>query len=229
MAQEVEVAQQQLALLIGLPERSADLRPHLGELFRDASGRGSIDDQTLIELASSSRPSSGIELGNCFSRTPFIAGSQKRGGGSMASPTITAGQNGPGRALDYGLTFPFSIKMKVEDASFAELEAANYNRELILIKSNSRFTSPMFALNKRPQIATLSQDVLPKLLDAMSIARKSFEDGGMTILVLQTTAQYVDSKRRMLEQSASACRAEQIWNLHAAIDFQIANTVCGGC
>jgi len=57
-------------------------------------------------------------------------------------------------------------------------------------------------------LAILHQRVIPSLEEALEMARKGFEDGGATyLLVLQTTTLYLDGRSRELDQAAALCRA----------------------
>ena len=91
----------------------------------------------------------------------------------------------------------------------AELKASKYNRDQI----QDQIINQVRLASTQLQQATdnynaLTAEVLPALADALEIAKKGFEGGGTSyLLVLQTTSQYVDVKSRMLDQAAAICVA----------------------
>jgi cobalt-zinc-cadmium efflux system outer membrane protein len=114
---------------------------------------------------------------------------------------------GPGLQLDIPV---FNKNQGGVMRACAELEAAKYNRDQLQdqITQQIRLATTQFR-QAQVQSTALQTRVLPILNEALSIAQKGFESGGASyLLVLQTTSQYVDAKRRELEQAAAACRAD---------------------
>ena len=92
----------------------------------------------------------------------------------------------------------------------AELEAAKYNRDQIQdqIVQQIRLASTQLR-QATDNFNALKSEVLPALDEALVIAKKGFEGGGTSyLLVLQTTSQYIDVKTRLLDQAAAICRAK---------------------
>lgn len=207
LQQNVSVAQQRLALLMGIPDQADHL--HAIAVPDCQSPFQSIDE--LIAHAVSNRP-------DLKAAEWAVAAAERRC--SLARKAwwrfdgVTDyngnGDNGP--EAGPGLRFDIPIFNKNEGGvmrACAELEAAKYTRDQIhdQIVSQVRLASTQ-AKQAEDNFNALKAEVLPALADALGIAKKGFEDGGTSyLLVLQTTSQYVDVKSRMLDQAAAICVA----------------------
>lgn len=90
-----------------------------------------------------------------------------------------------------------------------ELNAALHNRDAISdqIIADVR-TSYRQLYQAHENLVILKRDIEPALVDALSIAKKGFEDGGSDyLIVLQTTNQYLTAKGQILNQHAACNRA----------------------
>ncbi len=207
LEQNVVIAREQLALLMGIPEQADNLQV---QSMPDC-GLAAVNVDALIEQAMASRPDlQAAEWAVAAAESRYRL-SQKAWWRFDAG----ADANGSGeKEYEMGPVFRFDIPIFNRNQggiarACAELEAAKYNRDQIrdqivqqirLASTQSRQASDNFN--------ALNSEVLPALDEALSIAKKGFEGGGTSyLLVLQTTTQYLDAKARMLDQAAAICRA----------------------
>ncbi|MFO1066556.1 MAG: TolC family protein [Pirellulales bacterium] len=90
-----------------------------------------------------------------------------------------------------------------------ELNAALHNRDAIRDQIHQDVRVAVQQLvQARDNLQVIEGHMLPPLSEAVQIARKGFADGGTDyLLILQTTAQYLDARGRLLNERASAKRA----------------------
>jgi cobalt-zinc-cadmium efflux system outer membrane protein len=207
LEQNVTIARQNLAILMGIPEYSNQLNVVSVPDFQ-------VPVQTmdeLISIASANRPDliaaqwavATAEARCRLARKAwwrFDAVADYNGNGEKGP------QAGPGIRLDIPI---FNKNEGGVMRACAELEAAKFNRDQIQDQIVQQVRVALTqAKQARENLNALKTEVLPTLDDALAIAKKGFEGGGASyLLVLQTTTQYIDVKGRMLDQAAAICRA----------------------
>ncbi len=207
LGQNVNIAREQLALLMGIPEQ-ADLL-HVSTVPDCGLPAKNVDE--LIAEAQASRP-------DLQAAEWAIAAAERRC--SLAKKAWWRidgfadynGNGDDGPETGPGLRFDIPIFNKNEGGvmrACAELDTAKYNRNQIQDQIVQQIrTASLQAEQASENFNTLETEILPTLNEALEIATKGFEDGGTSyLLVLQTTSQYVDVKSRMLDQAAAMCRA----------------------
>lgn len=207
LEQNVTLARERLALLMGIPEQADHL--HVESVPPCSSPVQSVDE--LIAHATANRP-------DLMAAEWAVASAERRLAlARKAWWRIDSGvdYNGNGdKGPEIGPLFRFDIPIfnKNEGGimrACAELEAAKFNRDQIhdQIVNQVRLASVQ-AIQATENRDALQNEVLPALAESLEIAKKGFADGGTTyLLVLQTTTQYVDVKTRILDQTAAICRA----------------------
>ncbi len=217
LEQDVEIAREQLALLMGIP----DYARHLVVPLVPHCHLPDDDLETLISQAIANRPDLqaaqwAIEAAETRYRLAQKAWWRFDGIADYNGSGDQGPETGP------GIFFNIPIFNKNEGGvarACAEFEAARYNRDQIQdqIVQQIRLASAQ-AQQASDNFNTLNSEVLPTLAEAMVIAKQGFVEGGTSyLLVLQTTSQYVDVKSRILNQAAALCRAS------AELEFS-----CGG-
>ncbi|WP_231943811.1 TolC family protein [Aeoliella mucimassa] len=204
--QDISIAEARLALLMGLPFQDEPLRAT--ELPRPEFGE--FDESALVSQALACRPDyhaarwavAAASQRSDLSRWTFLrldgmldvrsnSGSSKTGGGLRIDlPVFNRNQGGIVRA-DW------------------ELNAAMHSRDAIRdqIVQDVRTAARQY-IQARDNLVLLEQQVAPTIDEALSIAKKGYEDGGTDyLLVLQTASQYLDVRSRMLDQRAAMARA----------------------
>ncbi len=207
LEQSVGIAREQLALLMGIPEHADNLQ---ADSFTNCNETAESLDQ-LVEQATSNRPDlQAADWAVCAAESRCRL--SHKAWWRFDGVADANGSGNKGYEMGPGLRFDVPIFNKNEGGiarSEAELTAANYNRDQIRdsIVQQIRLASKQFR-QASDNFNSLNSEVLPALAEAVKIAEKGFADGGTSyLLVLQTTSQYVDAKRRMLDQAAAKCRA----------------------
>ncbi len=210
--QNIALAREQLALLMGVPEQADQLVAIAVPDCR--SPLQSVDE--LVAQAKSNRPDLHAAEWAVAAAERRVTLARKAWWRFDAFADYNgSGENGP--EAGPGLRFDVPIFNKNEGGvmrACAELDAAKYNRNQIhdQIVSQVRLASTQ-ARQAFDNFQALQTEVLPALDEALEIAKKGFEDGGTGyLLVLQTTSQYVDVKSRLLDQTAAVCRASANWS-----------------
>jgi cobalt-zinc-cadmium efflux system outer membrane protein len=207
LEQNVAIAREQLALLMGIPEYADRLQIVSTPVF--SAAEESV--QELIDNARSNRPDLQAAQWAVAAAEARLRLSHKVWW-RMDGVIDANGSGEKGYEMGPGLRFDIPIFNRNQGGiarATAELEAAKYNRDQILdqIVQQIRLAS-IQERQANSNYNVLRSDVLPTLDEAREIATKGFEDGGTSyLLVLQTTSQYLDVKARMLEQEAAVRRA----------------------
>ncbi len=202
----VSIAEAKLISLIGLPMLNAPLVP----LPLQIPDPISIDEAQLIDQALACRPDyhaacwavAAASQRSHLARWIFLLfdgvldvrtgfGDVRTGGGLRASlPIFNRNQGGILRA-DWEVNAAIHARDAIRDQIVMEVRMAA--RQLRQAQQN---------------LAILTNDVAPALVDAVSIAEKGFADGGTEyLLVLQTSSQYLDVRARILDQTAACQKA----------------------
>ncbi len=204
--QNISIAQARLATLVGLPFVEAPLQPSRLETLAVPE----FQEQELIETALMCRPdlhgarwaiAAACERSKLsrwlFWRVDGVVDAranelfERTGGGlRMDLPIFNRNQGGILRA-DWELNAAMHARDAIHDQIVQEVRVAA--RQLRQSQDN---------------LQILESEVLPKLTEAIEIARNGFVDGGTDyLLVLQTTSQYLDVRARILDQRSALRRA----------------------
>ncbi len=125
---------------------------------------------------------------------------------------------GPGIRFDVPI---FNRNQGGRMRAHAEWRQAVSNRDAVHDQIAEEVRTAVTRLQQtRRGLAILETQVIPSLNEAIQIARRGYEDGGAGyLLVLQTTTQYLTTRARVLDQTASLRRA------HAELERSIAGSL----
>lgn len=203
----VTIAQENLALLMGIPDYASRLHvPSVPECLLPVH---EMDE--LIAIASANRPDL-IAAQWAVASAEARCRLARKAWWRFDAVADYNGNGDKGPEAGPGLRFDIPIFNRNEGGvmrACAELEAARYNRDQIQDQIVQQVRLALLQTKQaRDNFDALKTEVLPTLDQALAIAKKGFEGGGASyLLVLQTTSQYIDVKGRMLDQAAAACRA----------------------
>jgi len=205
--QNFAISQARLASLLGIPSVETPLQPSSLEtiVIRD------VDEKQLIEAALACRP-------DYHAARWAVAAASERSSLSRwifwRADSFLDVRDGP----DYtrtgtGLRFDLPIFNRNQGGILRadwELNALMHARDAIRdqIYQDVRVACRQLS-QSQANLLILETEVLPNLLEAVSISEKGFADGGTDyLLVLQTTTLYLDARARILDQRAALGRAK---------------------
>lgn len=217
---DVTLARERLRVLLGLtmfgdqltPERAGDALPierSLDDLLHDA-----IVQRPDLRAAEIAVETAGERAG--LARNQFMnleAVYDANGSGSRGF------ESGPGLRMTLPIFNHNQGGIAIADARWQQA-ARQYVavRDRIVLDVRTSHTQLAQA---RENLATLRTEILPTLRTAEELARRNFQNGGATYLVvLQTTSQYIDARLRELELKADIRRAI------AELDRAVGHRVC---
>jgi len=199
--QNVSISRARLASLLGIPTVVTPLEPTALE----TTNVPELDEQQLIETALACRP-------DYHAARWAVAAASERSHLSRwifwRADSVLDVRHGPGYArTGTGLRFDLPIFNRNQGGILRadwELNGAMHMRDAIRdqIYQDVRVACRQLSQAKA-NLIILESEVLPNLSEAVTIAEKSFADGGTDyLLVLQTTTLYLDARGRILDQRA---------------------------
>ena len=207
LKQNVTIAREQLALLMGIPEQADHII--VASIPEFDAPTQSLEE--LIEQGAAIRPD--LQAAEWTVAAADARYQLSKKAWWMFSGGVDANGSGE-KGFELGPAFRFDIPIfnKNEGGiarACAELEAAKYNRDQVKDQIINQVRVAFFQSRRAIEnFDSLNSEVLPSLEEALGIAKKGFEDGGTSyLLVLQTTTQYISAKSRILDQAAAACKA----------------------
>jgi cobalt-zinc-cadmium efflux system outer membrane protein len=204
--QNISISQARLASLLGIPSLNISLEPSKLETLLLPE----LDEQQLLATALACRP-------DYHAARWSVAAASERSKLSRWLFWRVDGVVDVRQGRDYTLTGPglrFDLPIFNRNQGGIvradwELNAAMHARDAIRDQIYQEVRIAYRQLNQaRGILSILESEVLPNLVEAVSIAEQGFVDGGTDyLLVLQTTTLYLDARARILDQRAALWRA----------------------